>query len=166
MSVFCSLISEKAVSMKFILTHEVGRLAKWLRILGFDSVYQKRDDKRELVLRSLREDRIVVSRNASLARYTGIRFIHIKSDLLEEQLKQMRDELGLNINEEYMFTRCVICNEPLAGIDKEKVKDKVPEFVYSANENFVVCPNCKKIYWQGTHWGNVKEIIYKLKIKG
>ncbi len=151
--------------MKFILTHEVGRLAKWLRILGFDSAYQKKDDKRELVLRSLREDRIVVSRNASLARYTGIRFIHIKSDLLEAQLKQLKDEIGLPVNEEDMFTRCVICNEVLIEIKKVEVKDRVPEFVYRTNENFMRCPACNKIYWQGTHWGNVKEIIDKLKIK-
>ena len=149
--------------MKFILTHEVGRLAKWLRILGFDSAYQTEDDKRVLVLRSLRENRIVVSRNASLARYTGIRFIHIKSDLLEEQLKQLKDEIELPINENDMFTRCVICNDILVDIKKENVKQKVPEFVYNTNESFSQCPNCKKIYWHGTHWGNVKEIMYKLK---
>lgn len=149
--------------MKFILTHEVGRLAKWLRIMGFDSAYQKKDDKRELVLKSLREDRIVVSRNASLARYTGIRFIHIKSDLLEEQLKQLKEEIGLPVNEEDMFTRCVICNEVLMEIKKEEIEDKVPEFVYKTNEHFMECPACNKIYWQGTHWGNAKEIIQKLK---
>lgn len=149
--------------MKFILTHEVGRLAKWLRILGFDSAYQKKDDKRELVLRSLREDRVVVSRNASLARYTGIRFIHIKSDLLEDQLKQLKEEIGLPVNEEDMFTRCVICNETLIEIKKKEAEDKVPEFVYKTNESFMKCPACNKIYWQGTHWGNVKEVIQKLK---
>lgn len=149
--------------MKFILTHEVGRLAKWLRILGFDTAYQKEDDKRTLVLKSLRENRIVISRNASLARYTGIRFIHIKSDLLEEQLKQIKDEISLTLSEENMFTRCVLCNNILLSINKKDVKDKVPEFVYGANETFVACPECKKIYWQGTHWGNVKKAINKLK---
>ncbi len=148
--------------MKFILTHEVGKLAKWLRILGFDTAYQKEDDKRALVLRSLRENRIVVSRNASLAKYTGIRFIHIKSDLLEEQLKQLKEEIGLPVNEEDMFTRCVICNEALIEIKKEEVEDKVPEFVYNTNENFMKCPACNKIYWQGTHWGNVKKILEKI----
>jgi uncharacterized protein with PIN domain len=148
--------------MKFILTHEVGKLAKWLRILSFDTVYQRKDDKRELVLRSLRENRIVVSRNASLARYTGIRFVHIKSDLLEGQLKQLKDEIPLTLSEENMFTRCVLCNTILLAIKKEDTKDKVPEFVYRANETFVACPECKKIYWQGTHWGNVKKILEKI----
>ncbi|MFH0838685.1 MAG: Mut7-C RNAse domain-containing protein [Candidatus Omnitrophota bacterium] len=148
--------------MKFIVTHEVGKLAKWLRILGFDTVYQKKDDKRELVLKSLREDRIVVSRNQTLARYTGIRLVHISSDVLKEQLAQLKDELGIFISEERMFTRCVLCNDVLHPITKEEVKGKVPVFVYDDNESFVECPTCKKIYWRGTHWGNVKEATRKL----
>jgi uncharacterized protein with PIN domain len=62
-----------------------------------------------------------------------------------------------------MFTRCILCNEELADIEKEKVKGKVPEYVFKTQEEFITCPKCNRIYWQGTHWGNVQKTLDEIR---
>ena len=148
--------------MKFILTQELGRLAKWLRILGLDAEYCTEDKGSSLLIRALQEDRIILTRNVRLGQHAGIKMLQIKSDYINEQLQQVAQALSLKLEKSSMFTRCILCNEILQAIAKEKVKDKVPEYVFETQNDFVTCPECRRIYWQGSHWGNVKEIIDKL----
>ena len=85
--------------MKFIVTHELGRLAKWLRILGYDTIYHDKDDKSKLVITSLRDERIILTRDAKMSRFTGVRMLRIARDEVERQLEQVIKELNLiNIN--------------------------------------------------------------------
>ena len=145
--------------MKFILTKELGRLAKWLRILGYDTVYYNKDDKSKLVITSLRDRRVILTREAKMSRFTGVRIVHIKDDDIEKQLEQVVKELNLNIEEDKTFLRCVDCNEPLNNIKKKKVKDKVPPYVFKTQNEFKSCPACNKIFWKGTHWQLVKDFL-------
>jgi len=147
--------------MRFILTGELGRLCKWLRILGYDTVLEK--DNRVLVIKSLREERIILTRDTKMSRYTGTRMIKIKSDFVEEQLVQVVNELNLKIDKERLFTICVLCDENLEKVEKESVKDEVPPYVYDTQDLFMRCPRCKKVYWQGSHWALVKKFLEKLK---
>ncbi|MCM8757470.1 MAG: Mut7-C RNAse domain-containing protein [Candidatus Omnitrophica bacterium] len=148
--------------IKFILTKELGRLAKWLRILGFDTIYFKEENKGLLLLTSLREERIILTRNQRLAKIRGPRIINIKSDNLKGQLREVLELF--KIDEEKMFSRCVICNLELDHIEKEKVKGKVPEYVFQTQNNFYTCKSCGRTYWQGTHWGNVTKILEEIGI--
>jgi len=145
--------------MKFILTKELGRLAKWLRILGFDAVYFKEENKSLLLLEALRYGRIILTRNQHIGRERAIKVINIKSQNLKEQLKQLIQELNLILDKDKMFSRCVICNLELEYIQKDKVKERVPEYVFNTQENFYLCKGCNRIYWQGTHWGNVAKTL-------
>src|SRR3989338_938657 len=148
--------------MKFILTKELGRLARWVRILGFDSEYFTQDKESTLIIKALQEERIILTRNVRLGRHPGIRKLHISSNYLSEQLRQALRELQIKPNEALMFTRCIICNEPLANIEKEKVKTQVPEYVFKTQSDFVRCPVCKRIYWQGSHWGKVAKTLEEI----
>lgn len=148
--------------MEFLATKELGRLCKWLRILGYDCEYFTEDNVVSLTIKSLQEDRIILTRNARLSQRAGFKVVHIKHDLVKEQLKQVLDELELKINEDNMFTRCVICNIPLEDIEKKEAESRVPPFVYKTNEDFVECPKCARVYWHGTHWGNVKEYVSEI----
>ena len=148
--------------MRFIVTKELGRLAKWLRIMGFDAAYFTGEEKRELVIRSLREERVILTRDSRMARYSGIRMVHISTDFVDEQVRQVIRELGGRPDEGKLFSRCVICNEPLTPIDKEAVREKVAPYVYETQEQFMRCPACDRIYWQGTHWSSVKKLLEKL----
>lgn len=145
--------------MKFLATKELGRLCKWLRILGYDCEYFTEDSLASLTIKSLQEDRVILTRNARLSEKAGFKVVHIKSDLVKEQLRQVLDKLKLKVSDEEMFTRCVICNVLLEGIKKEGIKDKVPPFVYETHEDFVRCARCGRVYWQGTHWGNVRKYV-------
>ncbi len=145
--------------MKFIVTNELGRLAKWLRIMGFDTVYHSGRERRELVIKSLREDRIILTRNSSMPAYSGTRTLQVKSDFVEEQVKQVIGDLGIKPEESKFFTICVLCNHPLTKAAKSEVKDKVPPYVYETQDVFMKCNICERIYWQGTHFSNVKEFV-------
>lgn len=148
---------------KFILTKELGRLAKWLRIMGFDASYFKEENKSILIITSLQEERIILTRDSRLSRFSGIRMLRIKSDFVKEQIEQVIADLKLKPNENGMFTRCIVCNELLGDIEKQKIKNKIPEYVYKTQSTFVSCPACKRVYWQGTHWGNVRKFLGEAK---
>lgn len=148
--------------MKFLTTKELGRLCKWLRIIGCDCEYFTEDNLVSLTIKSLQENRIILTRNVRLSQRAGFKVVHIKNDLVKEQLKQVLGELGLKIDEDNMFTRCIICNLMLEGIKKEEAESKVPPFVYKTNADFVKCPKCARVYWHGTHWGNAKEYVNEI----
>ncbi len=145
--------------MKFLATIELGRLGKWLRILGYDCAYSTETNSGSLAIKSLQEDRIILTRNVRLGARAGFKVMRIKSDFVKEQLSQVLNDLRLSVSEEAMFTRCVICNLPLEDIEKKEAKDKVPQYVYETNNDFVKCQKCGRIYWHGTHWGNVREYL-------
>lgn len=130
--------------------------------MGFDTAYFTDDDRRALVLESLRENRIILTRDSRISRFSGIGMVHIKSDFVEEQARQVMDELGIKPDRAAFFTICVLCNCPLVKIDKEKVKGRVPEYTYKTQEDFMECGVCGRTYWQGTHWTNVEKFVEKL----
>ena len=149
--------------MKFIVTKEVGKLSRWLRILGFDTDYFRSDNIGTLILIALREDRIIITRRKEKINNLEKKTVVVNSNKLEEQLAEVVNKLGLAIDEEKMFSRCTVCNSPLAEAEKESIKEFIPEHVYKTQNLFMHCPACKKIYWQGSHWGNVKKVVAQIK---
>jgi len=147
--------------VKFILTKEVGRLCKWLRILGFDAEYFLEDNLATLIIKALKENRIIVTRKKKI---DDLKVIRVYANDVKEQLREVLTQLELKPDEDKMFTRCVICNKTLEKVEKEKIKEKVPLYVYQTQNEFYQCPSCRRIYWQGTHWGNVKKIIQDLAL--
>ena len=145
--------------MKLVVTAELGRLARWLRILGFDTVVFAQRPRRELVLRSLKEDRVIATRDSRMSRFTGVRMLHIRSDFIEEQLEQVIRELHLAVDTEKLFSICIVCNRQLEEAPRQTVKEKVPPFVFEKTDRFMICPGCRRIYWKGTHWALAKKFL-------
>ena len=148
--------------MKLLLTRELGRLAKWLRILGFDTEYFKEANISSLIIQALRENRVIITRNHRLPRSAGLRVVLIKEEKLKEQLREVLKALEISLDSVLMFSRCIICNEELVEIAKDQIKDRVPEYVFNTQKDFISCPKCERIYWQGTHWGNVETILKEI----
>jgi len=148
--------------MKFILTKELGRLVKWLRILGFDTEYFNTDNPSSLIIQALRDERTILTRNQHLPQAKGLKILLIKNEKIQKQVAEVLKILEIKPNSETMFSRCILCNEELTQIAKEKVKDKVPEYVFKTQEHFITCPKCQRIYWQGTHWGNVQKTLEEI----
>lgn len=142
-----------------MLTRELGRLATWLRILGYDTVYFNKNNSGSLMIQALRDDRIILTRNQHLPQSRGVKIVLIQNEKIKPQVKEALEVLKIKPEPGKLFSRCILCNEKLAAIEKEKIKNKVPEYVFNSQENFVTCTNCKRIYWTGTHWGNVKKTL-------
>ena len=150
--------------MKFILTPELGRLSKWLRILGFDTVYFNSTNFSALLIQALRDNRIIITRNARLISKCRVtRTVQVKHDEVTQQLKQVLLELNIKPDKHAMFTRCIMCNTELKAADKQSIKGKVPEYVFKTQDKFFSCASCQRVYWQGTHWGKVASIIKKIQ---
>jgi len=141
---------------RFVATKELGKLAKWLRILGYDSDYYREKDVAGLVIKALRDGRVILTRSPAILKYKGVKVVIVGHDLVEEQLDQVVKELGLKSDESALFSRCVECNAPLEECTKDQVREEVPEYVYKTQDVFKKCPECGKIFWKGTHWDMVK----------
>lgn len=148
--------------MGFILTRELGRLAKWLRILGFDAEYFQGSDNSSLIIRASRDERIIITRSSRNARIRLARVALVESEKIKEQLKELMLKLNLKLDPARMFTRCIICNTELKSVDKQLVKKRAPEYIFNSQQNFFSCPSCQRIYWQGSHWGNVAKILKEI----
>jgi hypothetical protein len=147
--------------VKLLVNGMLGSLAKWLRILGYDTAYFSQIGDNELARIARAEERILLTRDRELAKREGLNCLLIESDELEEQVRQAIEGLGLTLDRP--FSRCPICNTPLKEIGKEEVKDRVPVYIFQTHKHFRFCPKCEKPYWRGTHWDKMKETIEKFK---
>jgi uncharacterized protein with PIN domain len=141
--------------LRFIADVMLGRLARWLRILGYDTAYDKAITDEALVERAVREDRWLLTRDKNLALRRLLRGRHtlILNDDVEGQLHQLhRDlkiELGLTHQRAY---RCADCNVALSAIPHNDAASLVPPFVAEQYQAFLQCPHCRRVFWPGTHW--------------
>jgi len=149
--------------MKVLLTKELGRLAKWLRILGIDAEYTREGTNSSVIIQALREGRMILTRNHHLPASRGIRIIILQQESIKEQLAEALQSLGIALESAQMFTRCTVCNTGLEPIEKNAAQDKVPQYVFETQNEFFTCPQCSRIYWRGTHWGNVRELLDSIK---
>ncbi len=136
--------------IKFVADVMVGKLARWLRVLGFDVIYSNVLDDDEIIRIAESENRIILTRDTGLsARRKQGGCLFIEDDNYRIQLRQVLD--AFDLKEFKVFSRCLECNTPLRPADKEEVFEKVPPFVYLTQERFAACPSCGRVYWHGTH---------------
>ena len=145
--------------MKFIVDSMLGRLARWLRLLGCDTLYYPRIEDRRLIRIASEEDRVLITRDTRLVRMRGLKhFLLLHENDPFEQLKKVIITFNLNPFElrkdgieTRPYSRCSLCNTLLQSVPKEQAKPYVPEYVYQTSESFKQCPTCGKFYWKGTH---------------
>jgi len=137
---------------KFLVDFMCGRLARWLRILGYDTEFIKDTSRHKIMMKSLAEQRIVLTRDTRLSKKKVYKLILIKSDKIREQVRQVIKELNLKLKKEKFFSICSVCNKQVLQVEKEKVKGLVPLYVYQTVNEFYQCPECKRVYWQGSHY--------------
>jgi hypothetical protein len=147
---------------RFVADSMLGRLAKWLRALGFDVVYHPFADDRELVAWARERAAILLTRDTGLAKTAGVQIIFITDDHLEKQLQQVVSEAPLDLRQAAPLTRCTVCNEALVTATREEVRDQVPPYVYLTRERYARCPGCGRIYWEGTHVGRMRARLAEL----
>jgi hypothetical protein len=142
----------------------LGTLAKWLRILGYDTLYDPRLDDHQLVRLARAEGRVLLTRDRPLAGRRGLRALLVASEDLDEQLRQVLVELELEPDRTY--SRCPVCNGGLEAISHDEARAYVPPYVAQTQAEFKHCSSCGRIYWQGSHWQQMEEHLSRLRAAG
>ncbi len=142
--------------MKFIVDHNVGKLARWLRMMGYDALFFNGEDDSRMVVIALKQDRIILTRDTQIMKRglvaSGrVKAILLKSDNPDLQMRQLTEELKLHCHSR-PFTLCLECNAPLVERTKEEVAGRVPPYVFKTQDKYMECPVCHRLYWRGTHW--------------
>jgi uncharacterized protein len=155
----------KIVEPRFLVDFMLGKLAKWLRVIGYDTVYVKLENRLTTVLQSLKENRIILTRDTKLSTKRAWGLTLLKSENFHEQIKQLVKELKLTVPRERLFSRCTICNSKIEPVkDKNEIRDIVPKYVFDTQNDFSFCRQCNKAYWQGTHMGLLLKELSRLGI--
>ncbi|MBI3920364.1 MAG: Mut7-C RNAse domain-containing protein [Armatimonadetes bacterium] len=151
--------------MKFLADVMLGKLARWLRILGCDVAYDPAWEDEELLELSHREGRVLLTRDTRLAcRRRAQNCLLVAGDHWREQLKQVVKVCRIEVGKcgAIHFSRCVECNGILEPTDKATVRYRVPAHISDSHEEFRQCLECRRIYWRGTHCQAIQGILAEL----
>jgi uncharacterized protein with PIN domain len=146
--------------VKFITDKNLGRLTKWLRILGHDTLYYRGDIDRNFLRAGAKESRIVLTRRRDMAKrnFSGHMTI-IHNDKIHDQIRELQDKTSLTLDSRNFFSICIECNQKLQTISKNNIAGRVPPYVFQTQETFLICPACEKLYWPGTHKDRIFEFL-------
>lgn len=149
--------------LRFICDEQLGRLAKWLRLQGFDTLYEcPVEDQRLLALAQV-ENRFILTRDRKLSTKTlWSDLVVIENTEYPKQLLELKKKVHLP--KAKPFSRCLVCNETIVSVSKDTIKSRVPDEVYKSYDEFYTCPVCKKVYWQGSHVAASKKRLRLLKL--
>ena len=147
---------------RFVADRMLGKLAKWLRVLGFDVVYLRQAADEEIVER-LREGRIFLTRGrrAGPWRQSDKVFV-VHANEPKKQLREVVQGLRLDMIDAELFSRCLSCNCLLDTVNREEVRAEVPDYIYQTQSQFHRCCDCGKIYWPGSHSEKMRQQLEEI----
>ena len=144
---------------RFVADAHLGGLARMLRMLGFDTLYDNHFHDDDIVAIAEKEGRIVLTRDRELLKRRPVMhgcYVHaLKS---EQQLREIVGRLDL-VRSARPFTRCLHCNVLLRPVDKASVLDRLPPRVQAHYDRFSICDGCRRVYWEGSHWYNMRRLL-------
>jgi uncharacterized protein len=132
----------------FVIDSMLGKLAKWLRILGFDARYEQLKNQ-EQIEAYRRQGLLLITRNRKWSGQSGI--LCLTADDLTGQLQEVVLQVPIAPQEIRLLERCIRCNDKLGEIDREDALGQVPDYVFETHTSFHQCPTCQRIYWSGSH---------------
>jgi uncharacterized protein len=142
----------------------LGRLAKWLRILGYDTAYLPQLSPEGVLREGRKQRRIILTRNTRLLRRKDVPpLVFVRSDHFREQLRQVIEECHLHPQQQ-LLTRCIECNLVPEEVAKDEVRSRVPVYVWQTQETFRRCPRCNRIYWGATHRNHVLNELQRIGV--
>ncbi len=151
---------------RFILDVHLGKLARYLRLVGFDSVYEKDYDDREIARRSVSEKRILLTRDVGLLKYKDITHGYwLRSQQALIQLREVLERFDL-YSSLCPFSRCMECNSLIEKISREEALEYIPPKTRTYFTDFYRCSGCRKIYWEGSHYDRMKHLVEEIRQTG
>jgi uncharacterized protein len=145
---------------RFSADEMLGSLARWLRLMGYDTWYERDSSDTEILRRALLDGRILLTRDKKLAERAKDRGLYIEGKDQDDQIRQVILAFDLVFDEQ--SSRCTVCNGELMLIGKEEASQGVPEGALRSNEQFFRCRSCGKYYWKGSHWNNIRRKMEEL----
>lgn len=149
--------------IRFAADFMLGRLAKWLRIIGCDVIYGRHLTGYGLIRAARAENRLILTRDRRLKQKQPPPFVLIESDHYRDQLRQVIRHCGLEIGAK-VFSRCIDCNTPLEPRSRDSVRPLVAPYVFSSQQEFFSCPVCRRIYWPATHRQKMLEELRRIPL--
>lgn len=158
----CTVSQDEATPKRFAVDCMLGKLSKWLRVLGFDTIFFQAIEDDELLRLSRRQGRILLSRDtALLEKADPASALFILSDDWRRQVRQTLEHFGLQ-NRVAPYSRCLECNLPLKAIPRERARNLVTPFVFETAAEFSLCPGCSRIFWRGSHHADMEDTIEQI----
>ena len=151
---------DEMTRIQFSTDEMLGSLARWLRLMGYDTNYERDRGDTEILEKAEIDGRILLTRDKKLAERAGEHGLYVSARDLDEQLRQVTRAYGLIFDEDR--SRCTACNGELTLISKEEASKGVPEGALRSNEQFFLCGSCGKYYWKGSHWHNIRRMMATL----
>lgn len=148
-------------SIRFAADIMVGRLARWLRVLGYDTLYNVHLSAVELVARAQNDRRVLLTRSPRLIEENpGVEAFLLRPDRPHDQLTLVMKTYDLGT--EWIFTRCIRCNVVVDPVSAGEIQEKVPADVLQVSQRFFRCPRCRKVYWEGSHLKRFREFLERV----
>jgi len=152
--------------LKFITDGMLGKLTRWLRMLGQDVKYSKALDDKRLIKIATAENRVLLTRDLKLyqlARKRGVDTAFVEGVTEAEKLASLAEQFNFKLEIDVTVSRCPKCNTPIRPVSKEGIVDRVPEATATYYEDFWECPGCGQPYWQGAHWKRIEKTLKEAK---
>ncbi len=153
---------------KFIVDAMLGSLAKWLRLLGYDTLYSTSYNDAQIISIAARAKRIMVTSDKGLYRRAikaGLRAVLLPESGVTESLARLASAGLVELRVDPSKSRCPLCNGVLKEVtDKNLVRGRVPPGALAKYSKFYVCTRCGHVYWEGGHWRNIRRIVEEAKL--
>ncbi|SRR5579883_2912542 len=154
---------------KFIVDNNVGKLAVWLRALGYDTLFINPIDDSDLVKIAEEENRIILTKDTGVVKrrpvaMRQVQALFVRGQDWRQQLAQVMKDLRLKTDR--CFTRCLACNSLLVACDKEEARGHVPDKIFRLYPTFVKCASCARYFWEGSHWERMRGVLAAIKEQG
>ena len=151
---------ETAEQPRFLADSMLGKLARWLRVLGYDAAYERAMDDAALVERAREEGRVLLTRDRGLLKRRRLRSgVLVDHDDPMEQLGQLARQFGLSLDPGRLFHRCLECNVMMDPVEPEAIREEVPPYVFRTQKRFARCPACGKVFWAATHVDGMRRAL-------
>ena len=144
----------------------LGKLVRWLRMLGQDTIYSTKLTDMDLIFKAKRENRILITRDYKLYQNSvkhEIQVFYTTSQNKAEVLANLKNRFGIHLDIDMNLSRCPLCNNKLKQITKQKATKKIKQNTLFYYNDFWSCPKCQSIYWQGSHWKAITSTLNEAK---
>lgn len=152
--------------MKFIVDGMLGKIARWLRMLGYDAKYANYESDDRILEIALDEGRILLTRDYNLFRKAslqGIKAVFVEGKTHIEKLANLSKQLNIKLEMDVNESRCPKCNSKIKPANKNEIKNKIPESTFKVYDEFWICEGCGQVYWMGSHWKKINDYLNRAK---